>query len=297
MGKEIVNLSWDDVDQLAGKLAGVVVKSVSDRDLQWPIRLYGVPRGGLHVAAAIRSHLRHGFELVDLPGKAHYIVDDLIDTGATRDVYRVNYPNTPFLTLLENPSKWFVFPWERMQNEQGPEENIRRMLEFIGEDPKREGLIETPSRVVKSWKELFSGYNQDPTTILKTFTDGACDEMVILKGVEFYSHCEHHLLPFTGSASIGYIPNGRVVGISKLARLLEVFSRRLQIQERIGQQITSTLMEVLKPKGAGCILKASHSCMTCRGVNKQHSVMITSSLAGVFRNPAPRQEFLMMAGM
>ena len=169
-------------------------------------------------------------------------------------------------------------------------EHIREILKYIGEDPDRDGLKETPDRVVRSWVEMFSGYNQDPHSVLKTFEDGY-DEMVLLKNIEFSSTCEHHFLPFMGEAHIAYIPNKRVIGISKLARVLEIYSRRLQIQERLCAEVTKALDEVLTPLGSACILEASHLCMVCRGVKKQHSVMVTSSLTGVFRNkPEVRQE-------
>jgi GTP cyclohydrolase I len=170
---------------------------------------------------------------------------------------------------------------------------IKQIIEVIGDDPKREGLRETPQRVVNSWDELFSGYKQNPEEVMKTFEDGACDEMVILRDIEFYSTCEHHMLPFFGKAHIAYLPNGRVLGLSKLARVLDIYSRRLQIQERIGQQVTKALDDHLKPKGAACIIEAKHFCMLCRGVNKQNSVMITSSLTGRFKeDPATRAELM-----
>ncbi len=169
---------------------------------------------------------------------------------------------------------------------------IKCLLEYIGEDPDREGLRDTPERVVNSYTELFSGYNIDPASVLKTFEDGACDELVVLKGIEFSSCCEHHMLPFTGIAHIGYIPDGRIVGISKLARLLEVFSKRLQVQERLTVQVTKALDEYLKPLGSACVVEATHLCMVCRGVRKS-ATMVTSSLTGVFRDePSARAEFL-----
>lgn len=172
---------------------------------------------------------------------------------------------------------------------------VRQLLRYIGEDPTREGLIDTPKRVVQSYADFFSGYGQDAAAHLKTFKDGACDEMVVLKEVEFYSFCEHHMVPFFGKAHIGYLPDGKVVGISKLARVLEVFARRLQIQERIGQQVTEILMNELTPKGAGCVIEAQHLCMCARGVNKQNSLMVTSSLQGAFREDnGVRAEFLQM---
>lgn len=172
---------------------------------------------------------------------------------------------------------------------------IRSLLDYIGEDVEREGLIDTPKRVVKSYQEIFSGYAQKPEDHLTVFEDGACDEMVVLKDIEFYSFCEHHMLPFFGKASIAYIPDKKVIGVSKLARLLEVYARRLQIQERIGQQVTGALMEYLNCKGAGCLLEAKHFCMVCRGVQKQNSVMVTSDLKGCFKEPSVKAEFLSLS--
>jgi GTP cyclohydrolase I len=170
-----------------------------------------------------------------------------------------------------------------MMKEEGPENNIVRLLEYIGDDPTREGVKDTPKRVIKSFEKIYGGYKEDVSKYFKTFTEGACDEMVVLKNIEFYSTCEHHMLPFYGKAHVAYIPNGKVIGISKLARILEVYSRRLQIQERICQQVTQTLEGYLQPLGAACILEAQHFCMVSRGVEKQNSIMITSSLTGVFR--------------
>lgn len=163
---------------------------------------------------------------------------------------------------------------------------IVRLIDFIGDDPDREGLKDTPSRVLRAYAEMFSGYNETPSDYFRTFEDGACDEMILCKDIEFFSTCEHHILPFVGSAHIAYIPNKRVIGLSKLVRVLEVFSRRLQIQERIGQQVTECLDEHLQPIGSACILEASHLCVACRGVKKQHSKMITSSLTGAFKDEA-----------
>lgn len=173
---------------------------------------------------------------------------------------------------------------------------IRSILTHIGEDPNREGLLETPDRVVKSYKELFVGYTYDDGKIqetLKVFEDGACDEMVVLRGIEFSSFCEHHMLPFIGVAHVGYVPNGFIVGISKLARLVDIYAKRLQVQERLTTQITTALDKHLMPKGSACVIEAKHQCMSCRGVGKQNSVMITSSLTGVFKEEgSTRSEFL-----
>ena len=172
---------------------------------------------------------------------------------------------------------------------------IESLIRLIGDDPTREGLRETPDRVIRSYTELFSGYKQDPAELMKVFEDGACDEMVLVKNLEFVSFCEHHLLPFTGVAHIGYLPDKRIIGLSKLARLLDVFARRLQVQERLTSQITQALMEHLRPRGAGCIIEASHTCMSCRGVKKQQATMVTSSLVGAFReDQRTRSEFLQL---
>lgn len=171
---------------------------------------------------------------------------------------------------------------------------IRDLIELVGENPDREGLKDTPSRVIDSWRtELCSGYQTDPSTVLTTFQDDTSEQMVVLRSIEFFSTCEHHLLPFFGKATIAYIPDQCVVGISKLARLLEVYSRRLQIQERLCRQVTNAMMKHLKPKGAACVLTAQHLCMMARGVNKQESIMITSSLEGSFLDDAgTRAEFM-----
>lgn len=174
---------------------------------------------------------------------------------------------------------------------------IEGILTLIGEDPNREGLRETPRRVLKSYGEIFGGYKQDPAEVMKCFDDGACDEMVVLRDIEFYSNCEHHMQPFFGKAHIAYLPDKRVLGVSKLARLLDIYARRLQIQERLTTQVSQALMTHLQPRGAACVIEAKHFCMVCRGVGKQNSTMITSSLLGAFKDdPATRAEFMSMIG-
>ena len=164
------------------------------------------------------------------------------------------------------------------------ESYLKEQMSFIGEDVRREGLIDTPYRIVKSWKELYAGYNQKVEDIITVFDADGYDQIVILKNIELYSMCEHHMLPFIGKAHVAYIPDKKIVGISKLARLVDMYARRMQIQERIGDQVTEALMEHLQPKGAACIIEASHLCMRMRGVAKQQSVMSTSSLKGIFRD-------------
>ncbi len=175
------------------------------------------------------------------------------------------------------------------------EEAMRVLLRWAGDDPEREGLRDTPRRVIDSFDEYFSGYAQDPKQILsRTFEDVEnYDEMVILKNIPFDSHCEHHVVPFIGKAHIAYLPDKKVVGISKLARLVDAFAKRLQVQEKLTAQIARTLNEVLKPKGVGVVVEAIHYCMKTRGVQKQGVVMQTSKMLGRFRSdPRTRQEFL-----
>jgi GTP cyclohydrolase I len=175
------------------------------------------------------------------------------------------------------------------------EEAVRTILRWAGEDPARDGLIETPKRVVKAYSEYFTGYDMDPQEILsKTFEEiEGYDEMISLRGIRFESHCEHHMAPIIGRAWVAYIPNGRVVGISKLARVVQVFAKRLQIQEKMTAQIANVIDEVLQPQGVAVLLKAEHHCMTTRGVMKPGTDLVTSRMLGVFRDSAiTRQEFL-----
>jgi len=177
---------------------------------------------------------------------------------------------------------------------------VRTLIRWAGDDPDREGLRATPSRVVRAYEEWFSGYAADPRDYLKrTFEEtGGYDEVVVLRDIRFESHCEHHIAPIIGRVHVGYIPRNRVVGISKLARLVEVFSRRLQIQEKMTAEIASCLDAVLKPHGVAVVTEASHQCMTTRGVHKTGVTMVTSRMLGVFRdNAETRQEFLAAIGM
>jgi len=170
---------------------------------------------------------------------------------------------------------------------------VRTLLEHLGESPDREGLLRTPERVVASLREMTVGYSMDPAEILTTTFSDECDEMIVVGGIDFYSLCEHHMLPFVGTATVGYIPNGKVLGLSKIPRLVECFARRLQIQERLTNQIASALQAHLQPLGTGVIIHAMHFCVACRGVQKANTRMTTSSLLGKMRDSAPaRSEFL-----
>jgi len=173
------------------------------------------------------------------------------------------------------------------------EKLIAKLLREIGEDASREGLKETPQRVAKSFEKLFSGYKKDPRKIIKEFDSEKYDQMIICKKIDFFSTCEHHLLPFFGKVSIGYIPQKKIVGLSKLPRLVEVFSRRMQNQERLTKQIANTLTDLIHPLGVGVIIEAKHLCVMSRGVEKQNAIMTTSSFTGIFKkNIKTRNEFL-----
>jgi GTP cyclohydrolase IA len=179
------------------------------------------------------------------------------------------------------------------------EDAVRTLLRWAGDDPSREGLLDTPARVVRSYEEFFAGYDVDPEELLKrTFeeTDGY-DEMVLLKDIRFESHCEHHMAPIIGKVHIAYLPKSRVIGISKLARLVELYAKRLTIQEKMTSQIANALNDILQPEGVAVVIEAAHQCMTTRGVHKPGVSMVTSRMLGAFReNPSTRREFLSMVG-
>jgi len=242
----------------------------------------------------------HGLHFVDNPAGADIVIDDLLDSGETvrkvRDEVGIKNKMPEFFFLFNKQEdthlkdKWFVFPWEAIWSPndvdegEGPTDAVIRILQHIGEDPRREGLRDTPKRVVKAWGDLCSGYGQNPEDFLTVFDGEGYDEMVLLKNCEFSSMCEHHMLPFIGIAHIAYIPNGKVIGLSKLARILDMYARRLQIQEQMTMQITNALQAHLEPRGVACIIEAKHQCMSCRGIRKQNSSMVTSSMVGVFRD-------------
>ncbi len=272
-------------------------------------RVYPVPRGGIPAAYAV-MRFNPEIQLVDLPGKADVILDDLIDSGKTMLDYNKRFPKLPFVALLDKRTDpyynghWVEFPWETEPEQKGGEgegvaQNIIRLLQYIGEDPTREGLLETPKRVSKAWSHWAAGYSVDISGLFKTFEDGAtadCDEMVLVKAIPFYSHCEHHMAPFFGHVSVAYIPNGKIVGLSKLSRVVDAFARRLQVQERLTNQIADAVSEHLTPKGVGVVVTARHLCMESRGIERQGSQTLTSALRGAMRSSsAARAEFLSLA--
>lgn len=302
MSENKVVLTQDDVSGMLDSMArGLFGTPVFQRVQSSRLRVYGVPRGGVPVALGIAP--RTECDVVSEPCKADFIVDDIYDSGATHRRYRESFPGTPFFTLVDKrdprfAGKWVVFPWEVTDQgvEVGADDIVLRLLQFIGEDPLREGLKETPRRVLKAWKEWAQGYGQDPREILKTFQDGAeeCgDEFVIVSNIPIVSKCEHHLADITGIAHVGYIPNGKIVGLSKLARVTDLFARRLQVQERLTNQIANAVHDVLEAKGTGVIVRAQHACMSSRGVKVHGAVTTTSAMRGaLLTNPAARSEFL-----
>ena len=191
---------------------------------------------------------------------------------------------------------------EKIKNKPTKEEAkeaVKTLIKWAGDDPTREGLLETPNRVARSYQDFFSGYDEDPREILsKKFREvEGYDEMIVLKDIRLESHCEHHMVPFIGKAHVGYLPKNKIVGLSKLARVVELFSKRLQIQEKLTAQIANTIDEILKPKGVGVIIEASHLCIATRGVRKETSRMVTSRMLGLFRdNSDTRREFLNIIG-
>ena len=184
-------------------------------------------------------------------------------------------------------------------NRDEAEQAVKTLIRWAGDDPAREGLLDTPARVVRAFEDWFSGYGQEPADFLRrTFEEvGGYDEIVVLKAIPFASHCEHHMAPIIGQVHVGYLPRRRVVGISKLVRLVNAFARRLQVQERLTAEIADTLQEVLRPRGVAVMVEATHACMTTRGVHAREAVMTTSRMLGAFReNPATRREFFAAIG-
>lgn len=249
---------------------------------------YGVPRGGQPISALLLP--------VDSPDKAEVIVDDLCDSGATEARYKAAYPNTPFIALFDKRAepelagKWLVFPWEKEETEYGDAaEHFRRILQRFGFNTESEGLARTPERYIRFMETLLKKEEFNFTT----FDSNGYDEMIVETGIPFYSLCEHHTLPFFGTASIGYIPNDRIAGLSKLPRTVQHFASGLQNQERLTQQIADFLVKKLGTNDVAVVVKARHLCMEMRGAKSAGTFTTTSTMLGVFRNnAAAKQEFL-----
>ena len=259
---------------------------VKERVSTWDKRkkYYGIPRGGQYVAALLNP--------VDTPEQADVIVDDLIDSGATMKRYMEKYPNKEFKALIDKHSEfvgeWITFPWEREDGDKDIEEHMRRVLQYF-DDPNREGLRETPKRYIKFLKEFLT----TPDFNFTTFDAEGTDEMIIQTNIPFYSLCEHHIAPFYGYAHVAYIPNDKIVGLSKLARTVDLYAHNFQNQERITTQVAERLMEELNAKGVAVVLTAQHMCMSMRGVKKHDTWTTTSKMLGRFKEDLnTRNEFL-----
>ncbi|NGM21354.1 GTP cyclohydrolase I FolE [Roseomonas stagni] len=223
------------------------------------------------------------------------------DAAARQDYRRIQTPSGTKTVNIQTPASIAAPQASTLQRptREEAEAAVRTLLLWAGDDPNREGLVDTPARVARAYEEFFGGYATDPVELLaRSFeeTDGY-DEMVVLRDIRLESHCEHHLVPIIGRAHIAYIPDGRVVGISKLARVLEAYAKRLQIQEKLTAQVANTIETVLKPKGVAVVIEAQHQCMTTRGIHKPGVSMVTSRMLGAFRDdPSTRREFLAMIG-
>lgn len=273
--------------------------------------IYGIPKNGLIVASIMARKLNLPLVSRDaLTSDKILIVDDIVDSGTTiatlckdcscdiavlisKKEKAQLHERVEYVAEFASPDSWIS--WHFEAEEVDREETVRRMIQQVGENSSREGLVDTPKRVVKSFDKLFGGYQQDAGTILKTTFSSCYDEIILLKDISLCSTCEHHLLPFTGKCHIAYIPGicGKVVGISKLARLMEAYARRMQIQEQLTIQIGEALVSNLNPRGAAVIIQATHMCMTARGVEKPGAQMVTSYMYGCFKDEiSARQELL-----
>lgn len=263
-------ISWEEINERVNKL---------DKSLKY----YGIPRGGMYISAMLNP--------ANSPEEADVLIDDLIDSGKTREDYK--HFNKPFIGLfdkqteIEFKDKWLIFPWE--VKEEPVENNFVRILQYLGEDPNREGLKETPKRYIKFMKEFLLPKEFKFTS----FDAEGSDEMIVQTNIPFYSLCEHHTAPFFGVANVAYIPNDKIVGLSKLARCVDLYANRLQNQERITRQIAERIQKELNPKGVAVTLKAQHLCMSMRGVKKHDTWTMTSKMIGVFKEDSKaRNEFL-----
>jgi len=279
--KKNIFLTWDDI---FSRIEYIKKKYKIDKKT----KIYGVPKNGM-----ILSGFFNAINVVN-PEEADLILDDIIDSGSTKKKFKKLFPKKKFVALFEKDSNvdWVNFPFEKKLDED-QNDTVIRLLQIIGEDPKREGLLDTPKRYLSAFDEFLN----PPTFNMTTFDAEKTDEMIVQLDIPFYSFCEHHLLPFFGKGYIAYIPDKKIVGLSKLARTLETFSRRLQNQERITNQVADYLQENLEAKGVAVVLKARHLCMEMRGVKTSDTNTITSKLLGYFRtDERTRAEFLNLIG-
>ena len=295
----IHKISYGALNTLAGQCAVAIRDHYGlQPDGLRTLAVYPIPRGGVPATLALLG-MGLPLMLVDDPAQADFFMDDLIDTGATAAKFA--HYGKPLFALIDKRSwgdgnDWVLWPWEG-DAPSSIADHITRLIQYIGDDPTRGGLLETPERVAKAWSFWGKGYGEDPATILKTFEDGGegVNEMVLVKDIPFYTHCEHHMAPFFGKATVGYIPDGKIVGLSKINRVVDCFARRLQVQERLTGQIADAINDNLSPLGVGVIVTARHLCMESRGVCQQGHHTLTSALRGVMLEGLPRQEFLALA--
>ena len=276
-----IELTWEDI---ISRIEYIKKKN----KITSKTKIFGVPKNGMIVASFF------GCRNVYNPEDADIIVDDIIDSGKTKKKYRKMFPKKKFIVLFEKDKKgtWINFPYEK-NTESDYQDLVVRLLQVIGEDPNREGLLDTPRRYLDAFREFLS----PPEFNMTTFDVENTDEMIVQLDIPFYSFCEHHVLPFFGKGYIAYVPNKKIVGLSKLARTLETFSRRLQNQERITNQVAQYLQANLKAKGVAVVLKARHMCMEMRGVKTSDTHTITSKLLGSFKSDErTRAEFLNLIG-
>lgn len=278
---ERYEMTWSEVFERLTRIAN----GIGD------VRVYGVPRGGAVVAGMLGA-LDKSITPVADPDACNVFVDDIIDSGRTRDEWLKSYPGAPFRALVDKTGadgtlehRWVVFPWELRDETADLEDTVTRQLEWIGEKPTREGLVGTPRRYLKALQEMTAGLHMDPAEPLKVTFDEAHDEIVCVAGINFVSVCEHHLLAFTGTIDFAYIPAGKIVGLSKIPRMVDALARRPQVQERLVTQIADTFVRALAPRGVMVIASATHSCMSCRGVRSNGS-MVTSVVRGIFKEQA-----------
>ena len=326
----MTTLSWPNVWDAAEALY------CRRRDQLLRAGMWGVPCGGWWAVFAVeRFCLIEGVKAPAIVGHWSWdgpwpvVLDDVVDSGRTLGRYADKGAQVDALFRKQNSPTgladrapligdgWVRFPWESDDPNKSPvEDNVVRLLEWLGEDPGREGLRETPGRVCRALAEMTAGQNENPKQILAKRFKEENDQMVVLRGIRFTSVCEHHLLPFSGTATVGYLPTWQgvagtsedgeefeqhgayeIVGVSKLARLVECYARRLQNQERLANQVAQALTDELGPKGVGVLLTAIHGCMACRGVRQPSAEMVTSALRGVIlTDPNARAEFLALAG-
>jgi len=279
--KKNIFLNWEDI---FSRIDYIKKKYKIDKKT----KIFGVPKNGMILAGFFNA------VNVSSPEDADFILDDIIDSGLTKKKYKKLFPKKKFIALFEKDPKvaWVNFPFEKNIDED-QSDTVVRLLQIIGENPKREGLLDTPRRYLSAFEEFLN----PPVFNMTTFDAESTDEMIVQLDIPFYSFCEHHLLPFFGKGYIAYIPDKKIVGLSKLARTLETFARRLQNQERITNQVADYLQENLEAKGVAVVLKARHLCMEMRGVKTSDTNTITSKLLGYFRtDERTRAEFLNLIG-